>query len=396
MLKEIKNPQDRLKYIHIGGTNGKGSVSTFCASILKRAGFKVGLFRSPHVMGFCERMEINRKKISKKDLVLLVERLREINEELKKEMVILTVFDFITVLALEYFSSNDCDVVVLEVGLGGKLDATNVISSALVTILTHIDYDHIKELSVKIRDVVEITKEKAGILKDNGVFVCDNHQYPQVLEFLEKKSAEQNVKFIKSYQPYNVKFYEKFTTFYFNNTKFKIKLLGEHQVENAMIAVTAALNLKIPIKTIKKGLKETFIPAKFEVVKKKPMIVLDGAHNENSVESLMKTISKFQNKPKIGVVSISRAKDFDRMLEKIGNAFDFVIFTKMINFMAINPFVLYKKALRLKFKCTVEASFKKAIELSKQLALKNGIIVFFGSLYFVSDVRHCFKTYKNY
>lgn len=389
LLEKLKNPQKKLNFIHIAGTNGKGSVSTFCAKVLEENKLKVGLYISPYVVGFAERIQINGEYIDEDEFVVLFEKLKNLVEILNKDGIYLTSFDFVTVLAIEYFYEKKCDFVVFEVGMGGRLDSTNVID-AKISIITHIDYDHVKELGGEEGSILNIAKEKAGILKKGGFCIIDSNQYDEVLQFLKLKCEENKIEYKTSYKAEKVCCKADGSCFFFDDVLYKIKLLGQHQVQNAMTAITALVKLKIKTDVIKKGLFNAFIPARFEILKKDPLIVLDGAHNPNGAESLKKTLSLFSNPIKIGVFSVINTKDYFKILKVFVGIFDRIILTKMQDERAVDIELLEKKAKDLNLNFSVSSSFKEAVYLAESLANKDGMVVIFGSLYFAAQVRKLF------
>ena len=380
-LEVLGNPQEKLKYVHIAGTNGKGSVAMFCYSSLKSAGFKTGLYISPYVVNFRERIQINGRFIKKKELVCLVNRTFNIIKKLNEKGIYLTTFDYVTAIAIYFFYEKGCDFVVLEVGLGGRLDSTNVISSAAATIITHIDYDHVKELGGEDSSILKIANEKAGILKKGSVLICSSNQYSEVLYFLKNKAKEKGVEFIMSHSASFSFCSLKGTYFKFEDVCFKTNLLGKHQVENAMLAVTALLKVGISLKHIKKGLKKAFMPSRFEIVNKRPLVVLDGAHNENGVSCLKENLELFFKCPRVAVVSIINTKDYCKMLKKIKGVFETVILTKMQYEKGVEPKTLKEECLKLGVKAVVEYNLIKAIRLAESLIAKKGAVVVFGLLF---------------
>lgn len=391
LLEILNSPQEKLKIIHIAGTNGKGSVATFCAETLKEAGFKTGLYISPYVVSFRERIQINGVYIKEEEIVNLVLKLKTIVEELNKKEIYLTEFDFVTALAIQHFFEEGCEFVVLEVGMGGRLDSTNVTTKPLVSVITHIDYDHVKELGGEDGSILNIAKEKAGIIKKNGVLVCCNNQFENVLEFLKEEALKKNFSFIVSKKACDVKYCLDYNVFCCDGEVFKTKLIGPHQIENAMLSLTVLLKIGINLKDIKKGLKKAFIPSRFEIVKRNPFVVLDGAHNENGVLCLKRALNiYFKNKTKIGVFSVIETKDYEKMLFEIKDVFKTIILTKMKDKRAVSLENLKREAEKKDLNFIVEKNIFKTVKLAEELAQKDGVIVFFGSLYFISEIRKFF------
>lgn len=391
LLKILGAPQEKLKIIHIAGTNGKGSVATFCAKSLEEAGFKTGLYISPYVVSFKERIQINGVYIKEQEIVNFVLKLKFFVEKLNEEGVYLTEFDFITALAIDYFFENGCEFVVLEVGMGGRLDSTNVMTKPLVSVITHIDYDHVKELGGKDGNILNIAKEKAGIIKKNGVLVCSNNQFENVLEFLKEEAFKKNASFIVSKKAENVEFFLDYNVFYYKGEIFKTKLIGPHQIENAMLSLTVLLKIGVELKYVKKGFEKAFIASRLEIVKKNPFVVLDGAHNENGVLALKKALNLyFKDKTKIGVFSVIKTKDYEKMLLEVKDVFRTIVLTKMQDKRAVGLNYLAKTAEKIGLNFVVKENFSSAVKLAESLAKKNGVVVFFGSLYFTSEIRKFF------
>lgn len=396
-LNILKNPQNNLKIIHIAGTNAKGSVATYCANVLQVCGFKVGLFTSPYVVCFNERIKINGKFISKKELIDLVLKLKPIAKRLKKEGVFLTTFDFITTIAFLHFFKKKCDFVVLEVGLGGRLDSTNVILNSVVSIITHIDYDHVKELKGEKGELIlNIAKEKAGIIKKGGVVVCSSNQYAKVLTCLKKQAKLKKAKIFFSPKIYNYGCTLNYNYFYFNNIKFKTRLLGTFQIENAAVCLTALLKIGIPLKSIKKGLAKAFIPARFEIFKLNSLVVLDGAHNESGVFCLKQSLNfLFNSKTKfIGVYASLKSKDYKKIMFRFKDVFKKVVLTQLEDFSFLNTNVLEKEAKKLKISYLCEKSPLNAVKKAIKMAGCFGVVVVFGSFKLACFLRK-FLVKKN-
>src|SRR5690554_1191385 len=301
LLNILGDPQNHLKYIHIAGTNGKGSTSALLHSILKEQGYRVGLFISPYLEEFTERIQINGVHIKKDELADLARKVKTAIETMvSKGLQHPTEFEIVTAIGLMYFHLKKVDIVVLEVGLGGRLDSTNIIPSSEVSIITAIGKDHIKQLG---NSLGKIAAEKAGIIKKNGRVVI----YPQIPE------AEEVIKDVALKNNAEVYFVEKERVSILESSlegqvfsykgeelvmpKVEIKLLGRHQIYNAatilkVIEVLNQRNFKITQRAITMGFKNTCWPGRFEIISKKPLIILDGAHNEQGAEAFYKTIKE--------------------------------------------------------------------------------------------------------
>lgn len=397
LLNLLGNPQKDLKYIHIAGTNGKGSTSSYIANILQEAGYKVGLFTSPYLERFNERMTIDGEDIPNDILATIVEKVKEKVELMNtEENLFPTEFEIVTAVAFEYFSKEKVDYVVLEVGLGGRLDSTNVIDSSLASVITTIDMDHVDILG----DTLEkIAWEKAGIIKKNGLVIS----YPQkeeALEVLQKVSKEKEAELILC--PMNkIKIAELndcgaiFDFEYNGNTikNIKINLLGEHQVYNATLALTAILNLrdrdlvKISDEAIKLGMSKTKWKGRLEVLRRNPTFLIDGAHNVQGVKSLIQSLKLFKYNRLILGMGILKDKDVEHMIEILTPLADKIIITEADIFRKMAAKELAEKVEKYNENITIEKNIEKAIDKAFEIAEKDDLILFSGSLYLIGDIR---------
>jgi dihydrofolate synthase/folylpolyglutamate synthase len=304
LLKAIGNPQDRLHFLHVAGTNGKGSVCAMLDSCLRAAGHKTGLYTSPHLVDFRERIRVDGVMISPQETAVGLTRLRQAAQDWDHKP---TYFELSTVLALDHFERSGCDVVVLETGMGGRLDSTNVVEP-LVSVITPIAMDHMAWLG---ESIAKIAAEKAGIIKP-GALVISSPQQPDAAEVLSAKSASlaSPIRFIES--PVDI----------------PVALPGIHQLWNAAVAIAAieASGLKCPPEAIAKGLASVKWPARFQRVG--DMIIVDGAHNEHSAEALLSTWHEVFGQQKAAIVfGALRDKEYGvmlRILEKVAGEFLFV------------------------------------------------------------------------
>ena len=390
-LKSINNPQENLKVIHVAGSKGKGSVCAFIAYILKEAGFKVGLYTSPHLNDIRERFRVLDTKygirnteydfegmISQRELSDLVSGLKPAIDKFNKNSKygVLTFFEVLTALVFQYFSEKQVDFAVLEVGLGGRLDATNVCSS-LISVVTPISYEHTVRLGKTLQ---KIAYEKASIIKKENkkgktgkIIALTSKQPQQALKVIRKIAKKNNAFLLKA------------------KGDFKINLLGQHQKENAALAVAAvnALryhNIKVSKRVIQQGLKKCRWPARFEIISQKPLIVLDGAQNAASVKALNRSIKQiFPNRKAwiiFGLLKDKELKGTCREIEKISNR---IILTKVNNPRASEPKDLLKYFSRNSLLLT--DSSKDALNLAKEKANKKDLILATGSLYLCGEVR---------
>lgn len=393
LLSLMGNPQDKLKFIHVAGTNGKGSTCSYISSILQEAGFKTGLYISPYIQRFTERISINRVEISE-------QRLAEITIFVKskiEEMVAggknhPTEFEVVTAIAFQYYFEENCDFVVLEVGMGGRFDATNVILRPLISVITTISMDHTEHLG---SELTQIAYEKAGIIKEGGVVVL----YPQqeiVLEVIKNICKERNANLVEvNFNKLLVKKCEIWgEVFDFEEKKdLKISLTGKHQAKNAAVAITAIMELikneiRISEEHIRKGLANTKWAGRFEIISEDPLIIIDGAHNEEGAKALSQAIEDMlPNKNAIFVFGVLKDKPYKKIADIVLNNPKAVITITPLNPRALDGTELAKLASNycknVTVGVTIEAAMKKAIDMSST----DDFICVFGSLSFIGEIK---------
>ena len=378
VLEILNNPQNSFKSVHIAGTNGKGSVSAMLASIFKTAGCKTGLFISPFIIDFTERIQINGEFISENDLI-------KYSEIVKNTNISLTEFEFITALAFLYFKENGIDILICETGLGGRLDATNTLENLAATVITKIGLDHTGILG----DTIEkITKEKCGILRD-----CPNitspYQQEEALEVIKNTSKELIIPEISK-----LKTLEN-NTFIYKDKKYELLLVGDYQIENSLIAIETALNsgYDISYDLIYEGLKNTYFPARTEVISKKPLVVLDGAHNIDGALAVSKELSKHGGEV-TAIIGMCKDKDYEEFLKTTLKYCKNAVAVEIENM----PRSLKREELlgtaEKYCKCTLAQNYTEAIQKAVALSDKKPIFVF-GSLYLASGIRPSLKKYFN-
>ena len=390
-LSKINNPENSFQSIIIAGTNGKGSTASYIASILQEAGHKVGKYTSPFLKDFNERIAVNGKKITGKELIAVIE---ETKNEMKKHKIAPSFFEFVTVLAFKHFAKNKIDIAVLEVGMGGRLDATNTVKNVLGCAITNIALEHTQWLG-KTR--AKIAKEKAGIIKQNSV-LCTTEQARKIRRIFEKECRRKNSKFY--YLPRDFSFKGKHFDlkkqvfdFSWQNRKIKnieIRLLGTHQLYNASLAVAVLLSLKNSIaiteKQIKKGLKKTKWNGRFEIVRKKPLTVFDACHNSAGVKSFRQTFQQiFPGKKAIIVFGCSADKDAKKMLAELKPIAEELIICRA-KWRGMETKKVFTAARKLGYKKItliddVKSSVKKAVQQKKK------IVCVLGSIFLLSDAQ---------
>lgn len=397
LLEELGNPHIGLEYLHVAGTNGKGSTSSYLANMLQSAGYKVGLYTSPFLERFNERIQINGVDIPDNSLGRITSVVKEAADTMVEEgFEHPTTFEILTAIAFLYFKEESTDYVVLEVGLGGRFDSTNIIKSSLVSIITTLDYDHIAELGDTLG---KIAYQKAGIIKENGIVVS----YPQaeeatsvIKEVVVEKNAElyfspnEGIK-IKEENEFGSIFDYTLGKHILDN--LKISMIGEYQVYNASLAVTALLVLrdkgllKISDEEIRKGLSNTKWKGRLEVLKRNPTFLIDGAHNVQGINQLAKALELFQYNKLILGIGILKDKDVDHMIEKLAPMADIIVVTEVKMPRKLEAEKLAEEIKKYNEHVYIEKEVKDAINKAVELASDKDIIVFGGSLYLIGEVR---------
>ena len=320
LTEALNNPQNELTFIHVAGTNGKGSVSSFIASGLKNAGYRVGRYISPTIFTYRERFQINDKMISKKELGELVEQVKEACERIVAEgYPHPTSFEIETALSFLYFVKKECDVVVLETGMGGRLDATNIIPAPKLCVLTSISMDHMQVLG---NSLTKIATEKCGIIKE-GTTVISAKQSEEVMNVVDKTCALKNTALVVADSSKVTKIKQGLDkqSFSYEGIKYEIPLSGSYQIENAVLAVEVVKWLsqngfeKITEQKIAKGLQTTVWKGRFSVISKKPYFIVDGAHNVAAAEKLVESIRfYFTNRKIVYIMGMFRDKEYEKVI----------------------------------------------------------------------------------
>lgn len=394
LLNVMGNPQSKLKFVHIGGTNGKGSTCTMVASALKQAGYKVGLFTSPYLEVFNERIRINGNNISNNDITEIIEYVKNIAERNDAKV---SEFAFNLAVAFEYFYREKCDIVVLEVGLGGKLDATNVIENALVTAFTAIGLDHCQFLG---NTLLEISSDKFGIIKPNINVVLNPIQDSVVTQNAKNVCRHNNSELIIP-ELSNLSKISDENSFEYNGIKYKLSLLGEFQVYNAITAIEILNRLKtksfsISNTNIIDGINSARINARFEMYENK--IIIDGAHNPPAILALLKSLEKFK-KSICFIIGVMQDKDYISIVNLISK------FAKQNNSRIIAtkvkvPRALPSDELALEFKkhdiiCSSEPESQFALNMALDTQKSDEIICVCGSLYLAGEIKSNLNKTKN-
>ncbi len=375
--EKLGNPQNNFKAIHVAGTNGKGSTCAFLSSALMAAGYKVGTFVSPYITDFCERIQIGGEYINRDDLCRLAQNVIDTG-------VLLTEFEFITAVGFLYFSQNKIDVAVLETGLGGRFDATNIIPEPLVSVVTKISLDHTAVLGDTIS---QITKEKCGIIKGDNV-VTSHNQPNEALSVIKRCCPNAKIPDISKLK--DIKCSVLGNSFIYDNMHYQTSLGGDFQIENALIAIKTLKNCGLSINEnhIKEGLKNAFIPARLEVVSRDPIIIIDGAHNPDGAHSLTVALKEYSDST--AIIGVMRDKNYNEVLAKTLPFCKNVVCVRPDVPRALSAEKLASEAKKYCDNVFISSALEDAIAVAKQIANDKPIFTF-GSLYLASQIRPILK-----
>src|SRR3990167_862994 len=397
-LNLLQNPHQKFKSIHIAGTNGKGSTAAMTASILQHAGYKTALYTSPHLQDFRERIMINRVMIPEGDVVELTEIIR--SRIYNHSELSLTFFEFTTAMAFLYFAKEKVDFAVIEVGMGGRLDATNVLNP-VVSIITEIDIEHTEHLG---EDIKSIAKEKGGIIKEKGTVILSSRK-PDVIEIIESICKDKNAKLYRIGRDFGIRNEEcgiRSSKFEFHNPKsaihnFEIPLLGKYQIINASIAIKASLiikesGFKIDESNIRDGLKKVQWNGRLEIVSENPIIILDGAHNPAAAKALSEELKKFWNaeygirvNQLMLIIVILKDKDYKGIISFLAPIADYIIITKPKTDRGRIAEDLKTESLKYKKDVEIIEDISEAISKAKSYIKSNDIICITGSFFTIGE-----------
>ena len=371
LLNLIGNPQDKIKVIHIAGTNGKGSVSAILAEILKSAGYRTGLYTSPHLVEYTERIKINNNDISQEDFAFYTSEICTLAE---KNNIDLTEFEILTAVCFKYFYDNKVDYAVMETGLGGRFDAVNVIKKSELSIITSISLDHTDRLGSTIE---QIAFEKAGIIKDNSVVIINENNLG--LEVIKKITEEKHSKLVID-KDIPIQYENGCNTVVMDGKSYPFSLLGLYQQKNLPLAVKGAQLLNIPENEIFNALKNVKWGARFEYIKEKNLII-DGAHNPDGALELKKNLDfYFKDKKKIFLYSSLNTKDYLTYAQNLFKEEDEIYFYEFYhkNALSYKEFILNNSWLK-KVKVFDRNDLKAFLQ-------KDCLKVVTGSLYMIGEL----------
>ncbi len=400
LMENMGNPHRKLRTVHVAGTNGKGSTSVFIASMLSAAGYRVGLYTSPHLVSFTERVRINGEEITEERVVELAQRVRKGNSGLIAAdgpgAMSPTFFEVTTAVAFTYFAEEGVDIAVIEVGMGGRLDSTNVITP-LVSVITNIDLEHTEFLGSTLE---QIAGEKAGIIK-HGVPVITGAEQPEAIGVIEREAAAKSARIFlqaKDFLPENVMSGPELI-FDYRGLKaryegLRLQMLGRHQVDNACLALAAVECLRdagitVDEPAVRRGLQLAHWEGRMERVAEGPDLYLDGAHNPASAKKLAATIRELKPSYRklVLVIGILGDKDYRGIISEIVPLADRVVVTKPQYSRALDVHVLAGEIRKLHAAVTAAETVGKAIIMARDGTSADDLILVTGSLYTVGDAR---------
>lgn len=398
LLRRLGNPEKGLKIVHIAGTNGKGSVLAFLSTVLTESGYRVGRYISPTLFSYRERIQVDGEYIEKEPLARLVTRIREASEAMDRDgLRTPTAFEIETALGLLYFAEKKCDIVVLETGMGGRDDATNAIAEVMMEIFASISLDH---LGVLGNDLTEIAECKADIIRKNSL-VISAFQKEEAAEVLKRTAAERNAKLITvdPGQISDVKYgYEEQSFSYGAEKNIRIHLAGAYQIENAALAWEAvqglrSLGFRISDEAFRRGMEKTVWRGRFTCIHREPLVIMDGAHNEDAAKKLAASIETYFPGRKISyIMGVFKDKEYEKVIRITAPYAAKVTAVETPG----NPRALPKEELKKVWETfgvpvTTADTIAEAVKENIKSAEKEEIILVFGSLSFLGEAEKAVK-----
>lgn len=392
LLRRLGDPQNRLRFVHIAGTNGKGSCAAMLASVLKAAGYKTGLFTSPYLSRFNERMQINGKEIENDVLAEIVTRVRVPAEAMEDHP---TEFELMTAAAMLWYAEEGCDIVVLETGLGGRFDATNVIASPEAAVIMNIGLDHTKILG----DTAEaIAGEKAGIVKPGSLCVL-YQQSESVTKVIRQRCEEVGAALrIADFSAILPEFDSlEGQVFSYKGEAYAIPLLGAHQRKNAAVVVETVEALrgrgwKLPHEDVEHGLYAVSWPARFELVSEEPYFVVDGGHNPQCAQTVAENLKNyFPGCRRVLLIGVLADKNYKSLSEILAPEADAFVCVTPNSDRALPAPELAEELRRFGKPVTVCGSIREGVSAAIDAAGRDGMVCAVGSLYMAGEIRACFN-----
>lgn len=393
LLEELDNPEENFKIIHVAGTNGKGSVCSMLSHLILNSGYNVGQYSSPHLIHYNERFRFNNIIISDDDFVKTINQVKKaVDRMINKGYNHPTEFEILTAMAFVYFSDKNADYVLLEVGLGGRLDATNIINNPILTIITTIGIDHIKFLG---DNIISIASEKAGIIKKGANLVISPQKEKEVINYLEGVAKEKKADKIILAEDINLKIkildLEK-TIIIYNGKLYDFSLIGYHQIDNLKTVLSAfeLLDLKISDNKFRESLNSFSWPGRMEKINEKPLVIIDGAHNPSAATALLETIKK-DKRSKIAIFGMLEDKNYKSVLDILHREFKYFIITEPVGAVSANINDISKYLEEKGNIYFIEKNHFSATKKALQLQEKDDIIIGFGSFYLIGELKKDFR-----
>ena len=393
LLEKMGNPEKKLKFVHIAGTNGKGSTAAMTASILSKAGYRTGLYTSPYIYRFHERIQVDGVEISDEELAEITEYVKPLADSMAQSP---TEFELVCCIAFEYFYRKKCEIVVLEVGMGGAWDATNVIEVPEVAVITNIGLDHTEYLG----DTVEkIAETKSGIFKPHGHGVV-YRSTPSVEAVYERVCAERDVSLRKAdFEGLVLKAHTlEGQVFDCGSRKnLVLPLLGDHQLHNASVVLSIADTLigegwKISEQNIYDGIRDVRWPGRFDIVCRKPLFIIDGGHNPQCIEALVKNIRDYlAGKKVVALTGVLADKDYADMYKPVMPLVDRFVCITPPNPRKLEAEQLARYLRQAGAQAQASESILDGVKKAMELAGKDGVVLCFGSLYSIGGIRDALK-----
>ncbi|GHV24054.1 bifunctional folylpolyglutamate synthase/dihydrofolate synthase [Clostridia bacterium] len=386
LLFLLNNPEKDFKTVHVAGTNGKGSVCFMFSSIFTHNKYKTGLFISPYVKDLRESIQLNNQMITRERFAEIYQKVSFYEKALKNDGINLTYFEMLTAMALEFFSEENCDIVTLEVGLGGDLDATNVVKNTVLSVITSISFDHKSLLGNTLK---EITLKKCGIIKKNCPVVVSPGQKKivnkTILDYSRILGNKVKISNITKIKEISSDLYSG-TVFLYKGKKFELPLLGQHQLDNVMTVFTGLEFLKkhftFTYENVFAGLKKIYCPARFEILNRKPFTIIDGAHNKDGISALSKSLKKYlKNRTLIGITGMLSDKEVEVCFKNILPEFETIFTIEVKNERTMSLRAITNLAKKFHQKVFPAESLKRALTMAQDICSENSAIIIFGSFY---------------
>jgi len=396
LLSRMGNPQDTLSFIHVAGTNGKGSTCAMLSSILRESGYRTGLYISPFVIEFRERMQINGEMIPKDMLCEITSEVQNHWLAMQAEGEPPSEFEVVVSIAFEFFRRQKCDIVVLEVGMGGRLDSTNVISASLISVIASIGLDHMEYLG---NTLDKIAAEKCGILKPGGVCVSAPEQDPLAIDVIRKRCAEENNPLFVPGDAQIISEGIEGSRIRYRDLDVFIPLTGSHQIKNALtvIEVCKALELtsfSVSNDIIISGIAKTTFPCRMERFGNNPLIIIDGAHNTPGATALAEALTHLRGRRIHALMGISPDKDSEGIMSAVLPLCESVVISAARGVKASPPEVLEKPAQKYISSITCSPNSERALKLALSKCSGDDVLLVFGSLYFAGEIRGQLTMYN--